>query len=132
MIIKITVKDNDFTQQLEQFAKELFKRLWLTKDLEYFNGDRLKWLEAFDAQEEIRKLLNPNITEVLTDEDKTVIKAKVFLEWCDFVDKLQKSDHTKKYLKDNFRCSVSFHFIDRWENGEAVYYFTTNQKFVTQ
>lgn len=76
--------------------------------------------------------MNPNITSSLTDEDKVVLRAAVFLEWCDYVDKLQNRDGTKEYLKKNFEVSVGFDFTDKWENGEVVYYFTTNQKWISQ
>ena len=80
--------------------------------------------------------MNPNITSSLTKEDRVLLRAAVFLEWCDYLDSLPVDDEmdaeTKEYLKKNFVVSVSFRFTDKWENGEVVYYFTTNQKWISQ
>ena len=132
MIIRMTLNDNDFTQEIERFAKNLFDRLYWRKDVSFYDNDYNKWYQAHKVQEELQRLLNPNITDSLTDEDKTAIKAKVFLEWWDFVDGLNFKEDTKKYLKKDFECSISYNFKDKWENGEVVYYFTTNQKYITQ
>lgn len=82
------------------------------------------------------RVMNPNITSSLTDEDKVLLREAVFLEWCDYLDSLPVDDEmdaeTKEYLKKNFVVSVSFRFTDKWENGEVVYYFTTNQKWISQ
>ena len=96
-----------------------------------------EWYEKlYKPTQEIQKLMNPNITSSLTKEDKVLLRAAVFLEWCDYLDSLPVDDEmdaeTKEYLKKNFIVSVSFRFTDKWENGEVVYYFTTNQKWISQ
>lgn len=131
MIFRITVNDNDFTDILERFANNLFDRIYWAKDKPEM--DSTEWYEKiYKPKQEIQKLMNPNITSNLTDEDKVVLRAAVFLEWCDYVDNLPNRDDTKEYLKKNFEVSVGFDFTDKWENGEAVYYFTTNQKWISQ
>lgn len=131
MIFRITVNDNDFTDVLEKFANNLFDRIYWAKDKPEM--DSTEWYEKiYKPKQEIQKLMNPNITSNLTDEDKVVLRAAVFLEWCDYVDNLPNRDNTKEYLKKNFEVSVSFDFTDKWENGEVVYYFTTNQKWISQ
>lgn len=138
MIIRMTLEDNDCTQDIEKFAKKLFDRLYWSKDVSFYDNDYTKWYQAYKVQEELQKLLNPNITQSLTDEDKMTIRAKVFLEWFDFVDSLNLKEYgedearIKEYMRKNFDCSVSYDFKDKWENGEVVYYFTTNQKYITQ
>ena len=131
MIFRITVNDNDFTDVLEKFANNLFDRIYWAKDKPEM--DSTEWYEKiYKPKQEIQKLMNPNITSNLTDEDKVVLRAAVFLEWCDYVDNLPNRDNTKEYLKKNFEVSVGFDFTDKWENGEVVYYFTTNQKWISQ
>lgn len=131
MIFRITVNDNDFTDILERFATNLFDRIYWAKDKPEM--DSTEWYEKiYKPEQEIQKLMNPNITSNLTDEDKAVLRAVVFLEWCDYVDNLPNRDDTKEYLKKNFEVSVGFDFTDKWENGEVVYYFTTNQKWISQ
>ena len=131
MIFRITVNDNDFTSILECFADDLFDRIYYAKDDPEMNST--EWYEKiYKPKQEIQKLMNPNITSKLTDEDKVALRATVLLEWCDYIDSLSVLDDTKDYLKNNFKVSVSFDFTDKWENGEVVYYFTTNQKWISQ
>lgn len=130
MIIKMTVNDNDFTQSLENFCENLFVKLCFRQDPKEITDETIS--KHYETQREVLRILNPNITSELTDEDKLVIRFVVFEVWCNHIDEQNMSEHTKKYLKDNFKCSVSFDFKDEWENGEAVYYFTTNQKWITQ
>lgn len=134
MIIKMTVHDNDHTQLIERFADKLYNRIYFSPVPRRASKEASieEQLELIHTEREIQKLLNPNITERLTVEDKTLLKAAVFLNWCDFVDSCSKKDSTKEYLKKNFRVSISYTFKDRWENSEAVYYFTTGQKWLSQ
>lgn len=129
MIIKLTVKDNDFTALIETFCENLFEKLCFnTRDYD----DPTELYQALKASDEIRRIIFDDEPKNLTDEVKTILKAKVFLEWCTFLDTLDKPESTKEYLKKEFRCSFSYTFKDRWENGENVYYFTHGQKFLTQ
>lgn len=130
MIIRLTVNDNDFTQELEKFADSLFMKMLEIDCAE--DASLEEKLNAHKRWEEVFRLLNPNVTTQLGKEDKIFLKAALVLKWHKFVDTLQKSDHTKKYLKDNFSVSFSFQFKDQWENGEVLYYFTTAQKWLTQ
>lgn len=109
MIFRITVNDNDFTSDLEKFASNLFVRLYWTKnktdDMSYSD-----WYEkCYKVQAEIQKLMNPNLTLSLTEDDKPLLRAAVFLEWRDYVDSHFKDAETKEYLKKNFVSSVSEH-----------------------
>lgn len=132
MIIRITVNDNDYTADLERFADNLFDRVYWAKDKPE-EMDFSEWYEKiYKPKQEVQKLMNPNITSNLTDEDKVVLRAAVFLEWCDYVDGLSESERIKECLKNDFEVSVGFEFTDKWENGEVVYYFTTNQKWISQ
>lgn len=129
MIIKMSVTDNDFTQDIEKFCDELILNLCYKAIPKDIYSEYEKILAFYKTQEEIRRLL---AKEKLTEDDKTVIKYAVFECWCKYVDDKEWTEHTKKYLKDNFKCSILSKFTDRWENGEVVYYFTTNQKWITQ
>lgn len=136
MIFRITVNDNDFTEVLEKFANNLFDRVYWVKDKPEEMSSTEWYEKLYKPKQEIQKLMNPNITSSLTKEDKVLLRAAVFLEWCDYIDSLPTDDEmdaeTKEYLKKNFVVSVSFLFTDKWENGEVVYYFTTNQKWISQ
>lgn len=132
MIFRITVHDNDFTDILERFANNLFDRIYWLKDKSN-EMDLTEWYEKiYKPKQKVQKVMNSNITSSLTDEEKGVLCAAVFLEQCDYVDSLPKRGDTKEYLKKYFEVSVGFDFTDQWENGEVVYYFTANQKWISQ
>ena len=136
MIIRMTVNDNDFTAELEKFAENLFNRVYFGREKPE-DIDCTEWYEKiYKPQQEVQKLMNPNITSTLTDEDKVVMCTAVFFAWCDYIDNLptdaEMEDRVKEYLKKVFEVSVGFDFTDKWENGEVVYYFTTNQKWISQ
>lgn len=132
MILRLTVEDNDYTEEIEKFAtNDLFYKL-LLGDISREDMSPTETRNAIAQYEEMNRILNPNITEELTDEDKVLLRAAVFMEWCKFVDTLPKDERIKEYLKNDFKVDASFEFIDQWENGEVVYYFTKSQQWVTQ
>ena len=129
MIIRITVNDKDFTEILENFADVMFDKL-------YFGSGKKMDFETCKTINEIQRILNPNVTTSVTKEQSVILRGVVFLDWCDYVDALPETDFmtndTRDYLKKNFEVSVGYEFTDRFENGETVYYFTTNQKWISQ
>ena len=85
-----------------------------------------------EIEETIRKTMWAESMDDITDEAKTLLKAKLVIIWCKYVDSTEKEDRIKEYLKRDFTCSFSFSFEDKWENGEVVYYFTTAKKWISQ
>ena len=69
---------------------------------------------------------------VLTKEDKILIKLAINTAWIKYIDRLHKEEKTKDYVKDNLKIKIGFDYTDQWENGEAVYYFTMSQIYITQ
>lgn len=138
MIIKMTVHDNDFTEEIEKFCKDLWENLYFGKDDNYENmtlKEKVQWWREYD---DFRDMLNPNNDDILTTSQRRLVCDHVKELWIKYVnthrvdDSSSDEDHTKKYLKKNFKVQVNYQMSDRWENGEVVYYFTTNQKFITQ
>ncbi len=130
MIIKMTVTDNDFTQEIERFCKNLISDLLFKTAPKEMSTEETS--EFYIKQNKVLEILNPNITDKLTDEDKATVISAVFKQWYEYVDTHNFSERIKKYLKENFVCNLLQRFTDRWENGESVYYFTTNQKWIVQ
>ena len=85
----MTVHDNDFTQDIENFADGLFGRLCFCKD-GFFESyaDSLSKLVVLETKQELRKLLNPSSTQKLTQEDIVFIRGAVFLAWCEYLDEI--------------------------------------------
>ena len=133
MIIRMTVEDNDYTEMLEKFADNLFEHLYIESSLvlnEFYDPDTLHRL--IETEETIRKTMWAESMNDITDEAKTLLKAKLVIIWGKYVDSVAKEDRIKEYLKRDFDCSFSFAFEDKWENGEVVYYFTTAKKWISQ
>lgn len=138
MIIKMTVHDNDFTEKIENFCKNLLADILLG---EAENYDEMTLEEQFNWWKQhtrIQTLMNPNNDDSLTHSQRFIICEEVKKLWYKYVDSHRMSDstndesHVKQYLKKAFRVQINYQMTDRWENGETVYYFTTNQKFITQ
>ena len=133
MIIKLTVNDNDFTEVLEGFANNLIDRI---RDFYRERPDGMNELDYYRAYRErergITAVLGRETKESLTKEDKILIKLAINTAWIKYIDRLHKEEKTKDYLKDNLKIKIGFDYTDKWENGEAVYYFTMSQIYITQ
>lgn len=138
MIIKMTVHDNDFTEKIENFCKNLLADILYGEDENY---DKMTIEEKFNWWQQrtmIQTLMNPNNDDSLTHSQRFIICEEVKKLWHKYVDNHRMSCNShdeyrvKQYLKKAFRVQINYQMNDRWENGETVYYFTTNQKFITQ
>jgi hypothetical protein len=126
MILRITVSDNDFTKELEEFAD----------DLELFEYTRSKASEM--TSEELYDYIKGNdrfrelfyntmkYTPELADELCELIKKHWELwvnnsmkdhEWWDDKDKVR----IREYLIRDFRVKFQKSLTPKWENGEVVY-----------
>ena len=126
MILRITVGDNDFTQELEQFAE----------DIELFEYSRMRALdmsgdELYDyikSQKRFRELFyqTDKYTPELASELCTIIKNR----WKTWVNNCMK-DHPwwsaddakriREYLIRDFKVKFQKSLTPKWENGEVVY-----------
>ena len=133
MIIRMTVDDNDFTELLENFADDLRKLLFDETKYTYQNDNNPEILrQLIETEETIRQTLWADSIKDVTDEGKTLLKARLHIMWGKYVDSGEQEDRIKDYLKKDFDCSFSFKFEDKWENGEVVYYFTGADKWISQ
>ena len=138
MIIRLTVNDNDYSYFLETFAEGLLSRInnlpaHISSDASI--EDKLQahkdWERTFD-------IINPNTTTAdnITEDDKQFMCSRVKKAFEFYLSKSFSKDmdaeHTREYLYSNFECSVGYDFKDMWENGEAVYYFSTANVIICQ
>lgn len=131
MIIRLSVNDNDFTQQIESYVKNFvcyIRELMPEQDL----GENPTFEEVYNWRQrdkEINRLMNPNSSVVLTDKDKRVIVSQIkrtFEVYCDnHFDK-----DTANYLKKGLNVKVLTRIEDKWENGEAIYWFQHADKYI--
>ena len=95
-------------------------------------------MDAHRDWEQTFKLLNPNCTNArnFTDADETFICDQVKKCWINYItqniSKTDAKDDGLNYFIHNFICRASFAFYDKWENGEAVYYFTNGNNVICQ
>lgn len=131
MIIRLSVNDNDFTQQIEPYMKNFvcyIRELMPEQDL----GENPTFEQVYAwrlRDKRINSIMNPNITAILTDKDKKYIVQQVrntFVTYCDnHFDK-----DTAEYLKKNLNVKVLSRVEDKWENGEAIYWFQHADKYI--
>ena len=138
MIIRMTVNDNDFSGHLEKFATNLYTKLSMltdkiiaaTDDKDLMIQEHYNWQRAWD-------LLNPNITTEanLTEADKLWLAERVrkTLElWVEQRVKDGLMEEDEAFSVEDLEVTIGYDFKDMWENGEAVYYFSTANVIICQ
>lgn len=131
MIIRLSVNDNDFTQQIEPYVKKFvcyIRELMPEQDL----GENPTFEEVHSWRQrdkEIIRLMNPNSSVVLTDKDKKVIVSQIKKTFGVYCDNHFDKD-TANYLKKGLNVKVLTRIEDKWENGEAIYWFQHADKYI--
>ena len=131
MIIGLSVNDNDFTQQIEPYVKNFvcyIRELMPEQDL----GENPTFEEVYNWRQrdkEINRLMNPNSSVVLTDKDKRVIVSQIKRTFGVYCDNHFDKD-TANYLKKGLNVKVLTRIEDKWENGEAIYWFQHADKYI--
>jgi hypothetical protein len=131
MIIRLSVNDNDFTQQIEPYVKNFvcyIRELMPEQDL----GENPTFEEVYNWRQrdkEINRLMNPNSSVVLTDKDKRVIVSQIKRTFGVYCDNHFDKD-TANYLKKGLNVKVLTRIEDKWENGEAIYWFQHADKYI--
>ena len=128
MIIRMTVKDNDFTDIVESFA------------LCMFHQDT-----CFPSDENMRKLYNDdkmfrnswneiaNGSGKLSNEDADIFLDIIKQKYACYIQRRFDDDvECQNYLLDNFKVSLQESITPHWENGEVVYVFVNaGGKYIT-
>ena len=130
MVIKMTVGNNDFGELMDSFVGNLSSYLLRCPD-DIEERDGAKQLEVIREIWRVDKLINPNVTENHTEEDKRAIKKRI-KELFSLVTEKQVNEETWKYLVDNFCVDIIDCVEDKWENGEMYYWFQHSGMYVCQ
>jgi hypothetical protein len=138
MIIRLTVNDNDFSGHLEHFATNLYTKLsMLTDKLIAATDDKDLMIQEHKNWQRTWDLLNPNITTeaTITEEDKLWLAERVKLT-CKLWFEQRVKDHfmeeDEALSVEDLEVTIGYDFKDMWENGEAVYYFSTANVIICQ
>ena len=133
MIIKMTVKDNDFGNLMSGFVLNLGIRIsQLPLNIKELDGERQ--LEIIKELKMLDRLLNPNITEQHTDEEKKLLVKRITEVFSEYVNKpyVCGDEDTAAYLIRNFKVEIVNSMEDKWENGEMFYWFQHSRTVINQ
>lgn len=139
MIIHMTFCDNDFTHYLEEFCNGLRNKMFQSlkqhpelpkeRDIASVNAyiaTYNEWRDYEKYMEDTRnKLLNPEHHFARNSAEYKQICDEVIRLWNEFA-KTCDMEEWVPYV------SIQYELEEKWENGEAVYYFTAYDKFITQ
>lgn len=117
MIVKATIKDNDFTEELGKFFSRFESNI--------LHGIKIVYGETsngFYVHKRFIDTINPNVTLKITRDDKK------FLE--DIIKKSVTCYFNDKYIADNIKITFPTTYKDSWENGESLYYFTNSKMYI--
>lgn len=130
MILRITVNDNDFTEELEQFAKDLEGAAYLLKACKVENKSLTQdeKLDLFKRADRFRELFY--YVDKYTPELATELCEMVKQNWENYVNYIMP-DHEwwdeddkvriRKYLIRDFKVKFQKSLTPKDENGEVVY-----------
>lgn len=143
MIIKYTFNDNDFTQVIEKYLEEFGP--FYAFNYNMYNGldEFKKLLSQYDdymdkysedkelTKEEFNKLKNKLLIILKDNFTNYINNIRINSNW--HTDGLDAIDlqNSKNYILKNIKISIVKSIPDQWENGEVVYYITSNQKYIT-
>ena len=126
MILRITVNDNDFTEELEDFASNLELYPYIHDHVKNLPTDEA--LAFFKQNDRFRELFYNTMkyTPELSTELCELVKKQweLWVKYCmrdhDWWDKAE-SERIKGYLIRDFRVKFQKSLTPKWENGEVVY-----------
>ena len=126
MILRITVGDNDFTEELEQFASNLELYPYIKSHITDATQDEA--LKLFKHLDRFRELFynTDKYTPELASELCELIRYswKLWVDYCmkdhDWWDDDDKV-HIREYLIRDFKVKFQKSLTPKWENGEVVY-----------
>lgn len=126
MILRITVNDNDFTQELEKFADNLELLDYTCKKAAKLSSDEL--YNYIKRSDHFKKLFyqTEKYTPKLTAELCNLIKQHWEIWVNDCMEdhpwwSAEDAKRVREYLIKNFKIKAKKSLTPKWENGEAVY-----------
>lgn len=129
MIIKFTVRDNDYHYILKSFIDSLWKGIGMY-------GRYINSVEEYIAEEDLYnkflKLTSPHNKEYCNEEDIEFITYYIKHRLETYVKCFIRKEDYRKSMLDGFEVGVYSHFVDKWENGENFYWFQHSRAVICQ
>ena len=134
MIIKYTLNDNDFTQVIEQHLEEYgpFLGTLNTIDENIEFKDNIMKYDEMSKDDLERKALKQKLIKTIKQKFKDYINSiQPNSNWHTDGFNAKELIESKSYILRNIRINIVNSISDKWQNGEVVYYFTSNMKYLT-
>ena len=136
MIIKITFHDNDYQEVLEYIGRHLEENLIFSiiKPVSPYTVGKDQFIEYINIKDRYEDLIHPNTNwDDITSEDKGFL-LKLFNDYINsrIEDFLKLCEDPDSYVLDNFTITLDNTFIEQWENGENLYFFTRSRSWLIQ
>ena len=137
MIIRLSLGDSDFISKLEDFCKGLKYKMFVIDEIEdpiwedYNDVDAYSkaYREYANRRKEMddtrRYLMNPENQFKKNSSEHRKIKNEVLRLWHIYIENTYISDLIPK-------VSIQYSLDEKWENGEATYYWTAYDICITQ
>lgn len=124
MIIETTFNDNDFTHILDEYWSRF-------RFVNYYYGlDRIEDPAVYrDLRIGMESLIEKAVYNGLDQEESKRFLSYIKTSILEFIKDNYRDDYI--YLSDNFKVAIKKSVEDKNYNGEIVYYFLTNNVYVT-
>lgn len=133
MIIRVTVNDNDFYYVMMGFMRNMWNFKRSNKPIEEKTIEEVEAeIERYTEHEKILQSINPNNDKKLTTEEEQTLIKYLHKRFAEYIESVNKESGTKDYLKRNLEIKIQKSLTDRWENGEAFYWFQHSNSIVNQ
>lgn len=124
MIIETTFNDNDFTHILDEYWSRF-------RFVNYYYGlDRIEDPAVYrDVRIDMESLIEKAVYNDLDQEESKRFLSYIRISILEFIKDNYQDDCI--YLSDNFKVAIKKSVEDKNYNGEIVYYFLTNNVYIT-
>lgn len=124
MIIETTFNDNDFTHILDEYWSRF-------RFVNYYYGlDRIEDPAVYrDVRIDMESLIEKAVYNDLDQEESKRFLSYIKISILEFIKDNYQDDCI--YLSDNFKVAIKKSVEDKNYNGEIVYYFLTNNVYIT-
>lgn len=129
MIIKLTLNDNDYGEVISLYFQNFISNLLYTSVIGsniYDDEILMEW----KLMKKLEWLLNPNNDIVYTEEQKQFIIDRIRTSFNRHISKYRPD--SQSYIMNNLEISIIDSMEDKWENGEAWYWFQHSDTYLNQ
>lgn len=139
MIIRIDFKNNDYQELVENYLKRFNMNVLYDLSMPLYEEKiSVSGAKAYEnAQEKSNRILNPNIDYKVTADDYNWLRERIKTSLKEYLLKNAdlsntEKEYIEKYFVEEMEITFPRAFYDKWENGEAGYWFSHSGTVVIQ